>query len=505
MPAVRRMLVSAAVAVAACTAGTTVVVVFTAPSADTTDQLAQLFHILAAALFLGAGVVRISRWRIIGDARSVFMGTALVVLGGLALPLTSVAGAIMGDDENSLLRAMTALSATLVVLALAVRALNATPRPATEILVKPVLLAAGGVVIGLFAVMLITYLIDPTLLTSTRIPPPMIRGALLTIAWFSVGLEAAMRAPEQPWAGRLAPLMGCMAVAELLRVISVLQVGAWVVASAALVAVVAALTGHSALLDLDEATREERAKLETVSAALNTSQLGANQQNAWREELVHDARNALAGLKAALFTLEEYGGGLDAATKDRLRRAALGEVGHLEHLIIRDEREDTVDFELDPVLRTVVETRRAMGARIELEDCHLTAHGRPGDVATVLQNLLVNAQRHARSAVTVSVQRVGDHVEVLVADEGPGMTVTQVATLFQRGSRGSDSGGSGLGLHVSHTLMQQQGGDLKLRSHSGGCVFAIVLCADAAGRHRVLPFHRRERDVRPPSPVRQVD
>ena len=168
------------------------------------------------------------------------------------------------------------------------------------------------------------------------------------------------------------------------------------------------------------ATRAERAKLETVASALNNSQLDANQQNAWREELVHDARNALAGLKAALVTLEEYGAGLDPATKDRLRRAALGEVGHLEHLIIRDERDDTTDFQLDPVLRTVVETRRAMGARIELEDCHLQAHGRPGDVATVLQNLLVNAQRHARSVVTVSAQKVGDHVEILVADRGPG-------------------------------------------------------------------------------------
>jgi hypothetical protein len=44
-------------------------------------------------------------------------------------------------------------------------------------------------------------------------------------------------------------------------------------------------------------------------------------------------------------------------------------------------------------------------------------------------------------------------------------------------------------------LLQQQGGDLRLRSTNGGCVFAIVLCADALGRHRVLPFQRRVRDV----------
>jgi signal transduction histidine kinase len=491
------MLASATIVVAACTAITTAVAVLASPSRGTTEQLRQLFDIMAAALFLGAGVVRLSRWRVTGDARSLYMGAALVVLGGLALPLTSVAGAVMGDDDSSLFRAMTALSATLVTLALVVRALNAGPQIGHARPVERVLLAAGGLVGAAFVALLVTYLVDPTLLTSTRIPPPMIRGALLSIAWFSVGLEAAMRAPEQPWAGKVAPLMGCMAVAELLRVISVVHVGAWSVTSAALVAVVAAVAAHSALLDLDEAVRAERSKLETVSSALNTVQLDVNQQSARRGELVHDARNALAGLRAALVALEEYGAELDAATKDRLRRAALGEVGHLEHLIIRDDRDDTTDFQLDPVLRTVVETRRAMGARIELDDSHLQAHGRPGDVATVLQNLLVNAQRHARSAVRVSAHRVGDQVEILVADTGPGMTGAQVATLFQRGSRGPGSGGNGLGLHVSHALMQQQGGDLQLRSHTGGCVFAMVLCADAEGRHRVLPFQRRVRDVWP--------
>jgi signal transduction histidine kinase len=489
------MLASATIAVAVCTTGTTAVVVLAEPTTGTADHLSRLFSILAAALFLGAGVVRISRWRITGDARSLYMGAALVVLGGLALPLTTIAGAVMGDDKDSLFRALTALSATLVTLALVVLALNASPQASHESLVKRVLLTAGGVVALAFCTLLAIYLVDPDLLTSERVPPPMIRGALLSIAWFSVGLEAAMRAPDQPWAGKVAPLMGCMAVAELLRVISVVHLGAWTVTSAALVAVVAAVSGRSALLDLDEATRAERAKLETVASALSSSQLDANQQSAWREELVHDARNALAGLKAALVTLEEYGAGLDPATKDRLRQAALGEVGHLEHLIIRDDRDDTTDFQLDPVLRTVVETRRAMGARIELEDCHLSAHGRPGDVATVLQNLLVNAQRHARSAVKVSARKVGDQVEILVVDEGPGMPASQVATLFQRGSRGPDSGGAGLGLHVSHMLMQQQGGDLQLRSANGGCVFAIVLCADALGRHRVLPFQRRVRDV----------
>lgn len=487
----RWMLASATVAIAVSTTIATVLVAFESRSQALDDQMTDIFGIIAAALFLGAGVLRISRWRIAGDARSLIMGAALVMLGGVAIPLTSLAGVIMGDSETSLLRSMTALSSTLVTLALVVRALNAPAEDATLRPLRIVVPAASATVV-IFTGLVGLYLVSPGLLSSTVVPPPMIRGSLLSIAWFAVGLEAAMRGAQLPWAGRVAPLMGCMAVAELLRVISVAHEGAWGVTGAALVAVIASLTAHRALLDLDEAACAER-------DAATTTEAGALKQRAWREELVHDASNALAGLRAALVTLEEYGGRLDTLTKERLRAAALGEVSHLEHLIIRGEPDDTVDFDLEPVLRTVVETRRAMGLEIELSPCDVRAHGRPGDVATVLQNLLVNAQQHAAGPVTVTVDEVGERVEIHVADRGPGMSATQVATLFQRGARGPVSTGSGLGLHVSHTLMQQQGGDLELRAHGDGdgdgCTFTLWLWAQGGPAPAALPYQRRGRQV----------
>lgn len=485
----RRMLASATVAIAVCTTIATVLVVFDSTSTALSDKLTDIFGIIGAALFLGSGVLRISRWRLTGDSRSLMMGAALMVLGGLAIPLTSLAGVIMGDSQTSLLRSMTALTSTLVTLALVVRALNTPPEDPT---LRPlrIVLPAAVISMVIFTGLVTVYVASPDLLTSTLVPPRMIRGSLLAIAWFAVGLEAAMRGAQLPWAGRVAPLMGCMAVAELLRVISAVQPGAWEVTGAALVAVIASLTAHRALLDLDEAARAERENLDAAAEALNRSAAGANRQQAWREELVHDASNAIAGLRAALITLEEYGARLDAATKERLRAAALGEVSHLEHLIIRGDRDETVDFDLEPVLRTVVETRRAMGTEIELSDCDVRVHGRPGDVATVLQNLLVNAEQHAGGPVVVTVVPMGDTVEIHVADHGPGMPATQVATLFQRGARGPESAGSGLGLHVSHTLMQQQGGDLELRSHTDGCTFTVSLWACGGPTPVTLPYQR---------------
>jgi signal transduction histidine kinase len=464
------MLAGAAVAIAVCTAVATVLVAVESRSTTLGDQLTQIFGIVAAALFLGSGVLHLSRWRIAGDTRSLMMGAALIVLGGLALPLTSLAGIIM-DDSTSLLRAITALTSTLVTLTLVVRALNA---PTADASLRPLRVVgpAATTAMVIFAGLVVVYLWSPGLLTSTLVPPPMIRGSLLATAWFVVGLEAAMRSPQLPWAGQVAPLLGCMAVAELLRVISVVHPGAWEVTGAALVTVVASLTAHRALLELDEAACPERQEEAATPAPSSSAQ---------------------AGLRAALSTLEEYGARLDGSTKERLRAAALDEVSHLEHLIIRAEPDETVDFDLEPVLRTVVETRRAMGTEIELSDCDLRAHGRPGDVATVLRNLLVNAEQHGGGPVVVTAVPRGDMVEIHVTDHGPGMPASQVATLFQRGARGPESGGSGLGLHVSHVLMQQQSGDLELRAHTDGCTFALSLWGCGGPTSVGVPYHRRAR------------
>jgi signal transduction histidine kinase len=470
------VLAGATVAIAGCSAVATVLVLLESPSTTLGDLLTRVFGVVAAALFLGAGVLRVSRWRIAGDPRSLMMGAALIVLGGLALPLTSLAGVIMDGSTTSMLRAVTALTSTLVTLTLVVRALNT---PAEDASLRPLRVVgpAATTATAIFAGLVVVYVWAPGLLTSTLVPPPMIRGALLATAWFVVGLEAAMRSPQLPWAGRVAPLMGCMAVAELLRVISVVHPGAWEVTGSALVAVIASLTAHRALLDLDEAACSEQQDLEPAPEA--------------------PPRNALGGLRAALTTLEEYGARLDSTTKERLRAAALGEVSHLEHLLIRGEPDETVDFDLEPVLRTVVETRRAMGTEIELSDCDLRAHGRPGDVATVLRNLLENAEQHGAGPVTVTVLPLGERIEIHVTDHGPGMPASQVATLFQRGARGTGSVGSGLGLHVSHALMQQQGGDLELGAHTGGCTFILSLWGCGGPTPVAMPYQRLARRTWP--------
>lgn len=475
VPSVGTLLSVTAVAVILATVLASVLSLAELHSGGVGEQITQILGAIAAALFLGAGVLRVSRWRIARDPRSLLMGAALIVLGGVSLPLTSLAGVIIRDEPASQLRAATAVWTTGVAMVLVLRALTSTDnviRRAVRELLWPILLAVSG-----FLALLALHLSAPELMTSQELPAVVVGGSVLALCWLYLGLEAALRSDQRPWAGRVSPLLGCMGVAEALRVVSAYHGGGWAIASATLMATMAAITAQRSLLDLDEAATLERVHLDSMAEALQDSRDGHERQHARREEMIHDARNALAGLRAALTTLERYDGVLDAHTSGRLRTAALGEISHLEHLIIRGDEAATVPFDVSAVVAAVVETQRANGVIVTLHDSPVHGVGHPGDLATALQNLLVNARDHGGNNVTVYAASMPGRVEIYVADLGPGLAESQLPTLFQRGARGPASSGSGLGLHVSRALMRRQGGDLELRCHQGGAVFALVLAA----------------------------
>jgi signal transduction histidine kinase len=102
----------------------------------------------------------------------------------------------------------------------------------------------------------------------------------------------------------------------------------------------------------------------------------------------------------------------------------------------------------------------------------------------VLANLLSNAVKYNApgGAVRVSAQRREGHVEIAVADEGPGLDATQLARIFQPfqrlGAEKSSVEGTGLGLALSHHLASAMAGELRVASEPGrGTVFTLALRA----------------------------
>jgi two-component system OmpR family sensor kinase len=101
----------------------------------------------------------------------------------------------------------------------------------------------------------------------------------------------------------------------------------------------------------------------------------------------------------------------------------------------------------------------------------------------VIDNLIANAVQHTppRSPVTVSVTSSSATGEIVVADNGPGMTAEQAARAFERFYRTDDArtrarGGTGLGLSIAASLAAAHGGDITVDTQPGqGAAFRVRL------------------------------
>ena len=111
----------------------------------------------------------------------------------------------------------------------------------------------------------------------------------------------------------------------------------------------------------------------------------------------------------------------------------------------------------------------------------------------MMVNLLRNASRHARSRVRLSVTPVRDGrwAEILVDDDGDGVTPELAAQLFEpfvTGAGRAESGsGTGLGLSFSRWASERLGGTLTLEGPArglGGASFRVLLPLSPLGRPR---------------------
>lgn len=100
-------------------------------------------------------------------------------------------------------------------------------------------------------------------------------------------------------------------------------------------------------------------------------------------------------------------------------------------------------------------------------------------VESVFRNLLTNAVVHNDSddpRIEISVTQEAGTVEVRIADNGPGIPDEQKETIFQDGFLHEESGGSGLGLYLVQTLIQQYDGDVWVTDNEPrGSVFTVRL------------------------------
>ena len=200
----------------------------------------------------------------------------------------------------------------------------------------------------------------------------------------------------------------------------------------------------------------------------------------------HQLRTPLAALQLELDNLAM---GASDDSRERIEEL-MDETERLARLIdglLALARADTPDLLCAPVSVADVTAERLArlraiaqreGVALVDETSDLQAVAVPGGLEQMLDNLLENAVAVSPEGgtITVSTTTNGRFAEVVVRDEGSGLSAADRARAFDRFWRSSTNAapGSGLGLAIVRRLAEAGGGSAMLREAEGGGTEAVV-------------------------------
>lgn len=374
--------------------------------------------IVGALLFVAAAVYRLARWRMLRDAHSALAGTALLLVGLLAIPSRSLA--LLLDPGGTGMLPATALrgGVCLIAMSLLLRASRAatlrpleTPRPLLAIS----LLGAGvlfSAVASLEVVSARGRAAEPVSLAPLSI--------LVALGWLLLFLEMRRRAATLPWAGRVAPLLAAMGVAEALRAVGGESPNGWTLAALLLTATIGALALRSAMTDLDHATQTSRSVEQHLLQHLGTVTGEVEAHERWRRDLRHDARNTCAGLRAAFAMLESQRAALPPDAVERLHRAAVVELAALEAMLTPESEPGEV-VDVGEAAARAAALVRPTGTSVQLRSTGPAyCIGHADDLELVIRELLARSgAAGGRGTVVIDIATTGADVSVRVGSHGP--------------------------------------------------------------------------------------
>jgi signal transduction histidine kinase len=105
---------------------------------------------------------------------------------------------------------------------------------------------------------------------------------------------------------------------------------------------------------------------------------------------------------------------------------------------------------------------RGIAVDVHIDPAHVVGV-QPEDLEEILGNLLDNACKWARGRVAITSRAADDDIEILVDDDGPGVSPTMREQVLQRGVRADEAApGSGLGLAIVGDLVELYGGSITI-------------------------------------------
>ena len=211
----------------------------------------------------------------------------------------------------------------------------------------------------------------------------------------------------------------------------------------------------------------------TMAGQLDTLVRG---QKRFLGDIAHELCSPIARMQAALAIVEARAVDEKQARYVGTLREELDDIAHLVDELLNFSRataQREIKMQAVSLNRLVAETvaREAPGAEVECDvPTGLVAQGEPRLLARALGNVVRNAVRYAGKAgpIVISAAPQGDHINLVVADSGPGVPVESLPRLFDAFyrpdvARTRDTGGTGLGLAIVKTCIEACRGQVAAR------------------------------------------
>jgi two-component system, OmpR family, sensor kinase len=285
-----------------------------------------------------------------------------------------------------------------------------------------------------------------------------------------------------------------LAVLGALFAASVVAGAAWVATRAALRPVDRLRAAAAALppgdrLPLPVARDEVRALALELNALLARRDEAVARLERFTGDAAHELRSPVAAIRAQAEVAVAHP---DPALAEETLRAVAGEAERLSALLAdllalaradAGQRPPATAVDVVAAARAAIDRARAAGGEVDGPVVRLVAPApaavaaSPREVGQVLDNLLANALRYARTVVRVTVLPAGRSVRLVVEDDGPGIPEADRERVFDRftrlepvveGRAPGATAGAGLGLALVAALVAGRGGSVTAGEAAGG-------------------------------------
>ena len=212
----------------------------------------------------------------------------------------------------------------------------------------------------------------------------------------------------------------------------------------------------------------------TLNSLLDRLSAASLHEQRFTAEVAHELRTPLTTLLNEASIAHNHASNFEQAQQalDAVRGEALRMSGIIDTLMAMAEREAGPLVSSCDLSRELGESARSWRAQAERSGRYLDLRVAPVPLRVgvdaeylnrVISPVIDNAVAHARSVVTIAVQRSSGMAAVTVTDDGDGVASDQVEAVFEPGYRIAEQSprrGAGLGLPLARRLARGAGGDV---------------------------------------------